>query len=300
MRPGAFRAAAHAGLVACLGGCAAEPGTVAGGAAERVVSLDLCADQFVVELVDRDRIAALSPDATKDFSLVRERARGIRQVRPTAEEALALGPDRIVRSYGGGPNAARFLERAGIPVVQIGFAGDLAGVREVIRGAAEGLGAPERGAALLAAMDARLARVAASNASAPGWPSGLFLVPGGVSAGRGTLPDDLLRAAGIANFETRSGYPPIPLERLARRWPDLYAVAFLGSAAAHEGSWSAFRHRIVRERLRTGRVVLLDGAWMACAGWGTVKALEALHRAARQVPDEPGRSPPSSPPSSPP
>ena len=224
--------------------------------------------------------------------MVRERARGIRQMRPTAEEVLALGPDRIVRSHGGGPNAARFFRRAGVPVVQIGFAGDLAGVREVITAAAEGLGAPERGAALLAAMDARLARAAAPDASGRGWPSGLYLVPGGVSAGSGTLPDELLRAAGIANFETRSGYPPIPLERLAYQQPDLYAVAFLGSTAAYEGSWSAFNHRIVRERLRTGRVALLDGSWMACAGPGVVEAVAVLRRVARQVPDEPGGSPP--------
>ena len=52
------------------------------GPASRIVSLDYCADQFVLGLADRERILALSPDAVKDFSYLRAEAAGLPAVRP--------------------------------------------------------------------------------------------------------------------------------------------------------------------------------------------------------------------------
>ena len=42
----------------------------------RIVSLDFCADQYVLKLADRESILAVSRDATKDFSFMREEALG--------------------------------------------------------------------------------------------------------------------------------------------------------------------------------------------------------------------------------
>ena len=56
---------------------------------QKVVSLDYCADQFVLKLLPRASILALSPDAHRDFSYMRDAVDGLRQVRPIAEE---IGP----------------------------------------------------------------------------------------------------------------------------------------------------------------------------------------------------------------
>ena len=90
-----------------------------------VVSLDYCADQFVLKFVDRENILALSPDATASFSYMKEAAIGLPTIRPRAEDVLLLKPEIVVRSYGGGPLASAFFERTGIKIVQIGYAGDL-------------------------------------------------------------------------------------------------------------------------------------------------------------------------------
>ena len=55
---------------------------------QRVVSLDYCADQYVLKLLPRSRILALSPDATRPFSYLNERAEGLPQVKPNAEDVL--------------------------------------------------------------------------------------------------------------------------------------------------------------------------------------------------------------------
>lgn len=269
------RAALALALAAGLASCGAEREARAPARPLRVVSLDYCADQYVLELLDRDRIAAVSPDAAKPFSYKRRAAAGLPQVAPRAEDVLLLRPDLVVRSYGGGPEAARFFAAAGVPVLQIGYAEDLAGVRARLVEVAEGLGEGARGRALAARIDARLA--ALGGAARPA--RALYMTPGGVTSGPDTLVDALMKAAGLANFEARPGWHALPLERLARERPDLVAWASFGRGTTHIDAWSAARHPIARAQLAGRPVVALDGAWTSCGGWFVLDAVEALARA---------------------
>ena len=147
-------------LTACSLGKAATPAPLEPPVrAMRVVSLDYCADQYVLKLLGRERILALSPDATRDFSYMREAARGMPKVAPRAEDVLVLKPDLVVRSYGGGADAGAFFARAGVPVLQLGYAEDLAGVRRVLVETAGQLGERARGERIAREMDARVARL---------------------------------------------------------------------------------------------------------------------------------------------
>lgn len=240
----------------------------------RIVSLDYCADQYVLKLVDRDRIAAVSPDADRDFSYMRAAAIGVPSVRPRAEDVLVLKPDLVIRSYGGGPDAAAMFARAGVPVLQIGYANDLAAVRQVLVDTASGLGESEKGKALAAEMDRRLSALPAPDARRP---SALYVTPGGVTSGPGGLVDEMLRTAGYDNFEAAPGWRTLPLERLAHEQPDLIASASFWNAPPDR--WSAARHPIVARAMRDTPVVGIEGAWTACGGWFLVDAVEALAKA---------------------
>lgn len=262
-------------LIGMLGSasCAPQPP----GAPERpmrIVSLDYCSDQYLLKLVDRDRIAAVSPDADRDFSYMRAAAVGVPSVRPRAEDVLVLKPDLVIRSYGGGPDAAAMFARAGVPVLQIGYANDLAAVRQVLVDTATGLGEGAKGAALAAEMDRRLAALPPADARRP---SALYVTPGGVTSGPGGLVDEMMRAAGYTNFETEPGWRSLPLERLAHEGPDLIASASFWNAPPDR--WSAARHPIVARALRDTPVVPIEGAWTACGGWFLVDAVEALAKA---------------------
>ena len=128
-------------------------------------------------------------------------------------------------------------------------------MRAVIRDAAAALGVPERGEALIAEMDARLARVRARAAGA----QALYVTPSGVTAGPGTLVHHLLAAAGLDNFQSQGGWRPIPLERLAYEVPDLVAAASFGARSNHEDAWTPTRHPVARRRIRSVPVAALDG-----------------------------------------
>ncbi|MEH6743229.1 ABC transporter substrate-binding protein [Hyphomonas sp.] len=238
----------------------------------RIVSLDYCADQYVLKLVDRDRILALSPDAGREFSYMRAAAAGVPTVRPNAEDVLILKPDLVVRSYGGGPNAAAFFEKAGVPVVDIGWTPDIPSVMENTQRIADALGESERGAAVNEDMQERLAHLKKRSTGE----TALYMTPAGVTTGPGSLIHEMIVAAGLTNMEDQYGWRSLPLETLAYEKPDVVAAAFFGSRTNHPDAWSPMKHPVAKAQLTQSEVVSLEGAWTSCSGWFLMDAIEAL------------------------
>ena len=268
-----------AGLLFSLTACDAAPDT-GPRAGEfrpmRIVSLDYCADQYVLKLIGRERILALSPDAARAFSYMRELAPGIATVRPVAEDVLVLNPDLVIRSYGGGPNAAAFYARAGVAVLDVGYAETIPEIMTVMERVAAGLGESARGQAVIDAMRQRLAALPTRQAAL----QTLYMTPAGVTTGPGSLIHEMLLAAGLENYQQVPGWRPIPLESLAYEPPELVAHATFGSTSGHQDMWSAMRHPLARKQLGDRQVVPLQGAWTACGGWFLLDAIEALSRSA--------------------
>jgi iron complex transport system substrate-binding protein len=256
-------------------------GGVAGGAEapRRIVSLDYCADQFVLKFAPPGAVAAVSPDAGADYSYMRAAAAGVPTVRPRAEDVLALRPDLVVQSYGGGAGAAAQLARAGVPVLPIGFARSIKDVRANVLRLSAALGAEQAGRATVADMDARLTKAARPDSGV----TALYLTTGGWTSGHDTLVGDLMEAAGLSNLENRSGWRPLPLERLARQDPDLIATAFFGSDTQGRGNWASSTHPVTLRMLAITPTVTLDGAWTSCGGWFLVDAVEALAAARDRI-----------------
>lgn len=258
-----------------LAACSApadEARTPGSEAPRRIVSLDYCADQYVLALAEREDILALSPYSEDDYSYLRVEAAGIPKVRPVAEDVLALKPDLIVRTYGGGPQAAEFFKAAGVPVTQIGYAATLADVTGVLEQASVDLQTEEKGADIIADYRARLDAITPQ----PEPRTVLYMTSGGVTTGPGTMIDEMFTAAGLVNFETRPGWHALPLERLAKEQPDLVASAFYETGTDYMDAWSASGHPIARRQLKERPVIRLDSAWTACRGWFLIEAIEAL------------------------
>lgn len=262
-------------FVACSGEKNHAP-LQASDAPTRIVSLDICADQYVLELVPPESILAVSPDAVKPFSYKADAAIGIPTVRPVAEDVLLLKPDLIVRTYGGGPRAEKFFETAGIPVVTIGWAGSIDDIQRVVQETATALGQPQKGTRLAATMQARLKTLETNGHQ----PRALYMTPSGATSGEGTLVHDMMIKAGLANYETRSGWHSLPLERIVADTPDLTVGAFFDSSVNDLNGWSASRHPIATTELEKANTVNLLGAWTSCSGWFTLDAIEAMAEAA--------------------
>jgi len=262
-----------------LTACGAPPMPQAGNTDRpmRIVSLDYCADQYVLKFADPEQILAISPDGVKDFSYMRDEAVGVPTVRPVAEDVLILKPDLVVRAYGGGPNAEAFFERAGVPVLTVGWTSnvdteEVGSIPSLIQQMADGLGQSERGRALVTDFRARLAAV---DKRADG-EEALYLTPAGVTTGPGAMVHEMLVSAGFENFQEQPGWRSIPLERLAYERPDVIAAAFFDQKTNHPDSWSPMNHPVAERHMDEVPVVPLKGAWTACGGWFILDAIEAL------------------------
>lgn len=258
-----------AGLLA-TGGALAQP--------QRIVSLDYCADQYVLGLADRSQIAALSPDSRTDYSSHAALAEGLPQARPLAEEILAHRPDLVVRSWGGDPRILALFERLDIPVHQIGFITDFDDIRRETRAVAAAFAREDRAETLLGEMDQALDR-----ASPPAGIAALYVTPGGVTAGQGTFIDALLSAAGVRNAASGlTGWTSLPLEAVATRMPALFVTGFANSATDRVDRWSASRHPVMRRAFSARPVLALDTGVIACTTWLAGEEAARLHAFARQ------------------
>lgn len=186
-------------------------------AAERVVSLNLCTDQMLV-LLAPEKIAALSPLARDPaLSFVAPQAEHLPVVRASAEAVLRLHPDLILAAPYGAQTTLALLQQERVPLLRIALPQDFAGIRQMTRLLASALDVPQRGEALLAAMDAELAALPRPDHAL----HALVWEPRGLTAGPGTLMDAVLDAAGMSNASDGRN---MSLEALLRHPPDLLVV----------------------------------------------------------------------------
>lgn len=237
----------------------------------RAMALDQCADQYLLALRP-DADLALSPRADDPDAWLRSAAEGRRRVRPTLEAAIAFDPDVVVRYWGGEPRLLRRLSATGVRVAVIEDASAFNSVRRNIRTVAEALEAPERGEALIARMDARLAAAAPPPGSPR--PGVLYLTAGGFTAGSGTLVDAILAAAGFANLAPAPFFGPVSVERIALQPPVRFVLGFFDQI---RGDWRGpGRHPVVREAARGRVAASLPAASLTCPAWFAADAAALL------------------------
>ncbi len=232
-------------------------------AGPRVMSLDQCADQYVLALSPRGDVAGLSTRARNADSYLRGAAIGLPERRTTAESALGAAPDVVVRYWGGDDRLLSDLKRRGIRVLTIDDASDFPGVAGNIRRVASGLGAPGAGERLIARMNAQLAAAA----GAGGGRGVYYLTSGGDTAGAGVLVDAMIRAAGFSNLAARPGYSAISLERLLLRPPRLFVLGFFDQDMAAGERWSVGREAALRRLIAHRQSVSLPAAILGCPAW---------------------------------
>ena len=244
---------------------------------QRIVSLDYCADQYVLGLARREQIAALSPLARSDYASLAAEAEGLPLIRADLEAVLAAQPDLVVRSWGGDGRLVATLERLAIPVHEIGYVTGFEDVRREVRAASDAFAAPEAGEAVLARMDAALEAIDLAGAH-----TALYVTPGGVTAGEGTFIDAIIRAAGLENAARQSGWTDLPLEAVAAATPDIIVTGFMNGGTEGVNAWSASRHPVMRRALEQRPAVPLDTGVLSCASWLAADEAVRLNALARQ------------------
>ncbi len=240
----------------------------------RVVSLDYCADQYVLALADRAQIAALSRGARRDDSYYRARAIGLREIRPTLEEVLPLRPDLIVRNWGGPWDAERVYARFHVPVLQVGDVATFAAARADLLHAANAMGQTARGETLARDLDLRLVRLVANAPRER--PGVIYVSSGGAVAGSGVMMDAVISAAGGRNASLAQSWNVLPLESFVAAPPAFVATGFLDTGRTQMNAWSPSRHPVFQRMLARAHRVDLPAPAISCQAWTAIDAAEIL------------------------
>ncbi|AGH50842.1 ABC transporter periplasmic protein [Sphingomonas sp. MM-1] len=249
-------------------------GAVPAGAAapRRIVSLNLCADQYLLALADPGQIAALTQFARDPaMSAAAGKVGDIRQSTGSAEEVLALQPDLVIASPSRRRETVAILKARNLPILSLPSAQSYADIVSQVRQVAGAIGHPERGEALIHRMDQALARLR----PAPGAPVAAYYQRRGYLTGSGTLIDDLMTRAGAVNLAGRLGRPALSqlsVEEMVAARPDYLIVD--GDGAATDLGTEMLQHPALAAIPR----VHLPMAWTVCGGPAYVLAAESLSR----------------------
>jgi iron complex transport system substrate-binding protein len=277
-RSSALMAPAAVALLCVLGLAPIAPSQAAE-KPRRILSLDLCTDQLLVELVPRERIAAVTHLlADPAVSAIPEKGRGIPFTRGAAEDVLRYDPDLILAGPYGVSATVDLLRRLGRNVVIVPLANDLDGVRASVRAVAAAVGEEAKGEALIADYDRRLAALARAGEGGSRPTAVIYQVSGAVS-GAGSLADAALAAAGFRNMAadyplTRGGV--VPLEALLARPPDLLVLSS-GADEYRTAIADNLRHPGIALLRKRGTSVDLPWRMWLC---GTPHIIEAVERLA--------------------
>lgn len=245
---------------------------------DRVLSLDYCADQFVLGLGDEAQIIGVSNEARDDHSFYRDRAASIPRYRATADIILTLKPSLVVRSWAGDQRLLTLLEKLDIPVVTITYAEGREGTAQNIAKVAVAIGQDARADVMIADIQARRDALEAL----PGYnTSATYLTPGAYTSGSGTFIDKVMALAGFGNAFADAGYEgwiPIPMEHMVKTPPSLIVTSFYDSHSAVQNHWGVARHNYVRNLIEETPALDVPGSMMSCSGLFMVDAAEHLRR----------------------
>lgn len=263
-------------LLACLVLCGPAMAAKANAKPQRIVSLNLCSDQILLDLVPGDRISGLSfLVADPTMSGRAEAGKAHRLLYGRAEEVLALDPDLILVGEYSTPSLVSLLRRLGRNVVQVPQVTRLDDIRGFVRLVSEAVGEETRGEVIIAAFDRRLERLKAGVHN--GGPRAIALEVNNIAAGQGTLLDDILKTAGLRNMASalsRSSSGRVALESLVTDPPDLLVLAHRAREFPTVLA-DNLRHPVVA-RLKDSRpAVELDMSKYLC---GTPDVLDAVAR----------------------
>jgi iron complex transport system substrate-binding protein len=254
-----------------------------------VASLNLTADELLVEMLPPDRLVAVTrwaDDADMSNVAGRVPAAAVRLPRADLERLIALQPDLVVVSEYTDVDFLRLLEKSGLRHHRLSRLDTLAGIRAAIVDLGLAVGADEAAKRLVTRYDAVLAELARRLAGVPRLRVLYWGDPH--TAGADTAIGSLIEAAGGANVGRElglRGIVPLAGERAFGADPDAFLVT-QGSGAA----MALRRHPLLSRTgaVRDGHVVEMpnrllvtlsdraaDAAWWLASRFHSARVPEA-------------------------
>ncbi|NKB98410.1 MAG: ABC transporter substrate-binding protein [Pseudomonadales bacterium] len=248
-------------------------------AAERIVSINQCADELLLNIVPHERLKSVT-HFVKDpqVSWDAEQARGIPGNSGRAEEVLSYGPDVVFAGNFSARSTVSLLRSVGVKVVELDHPESIEDVLRLIRVVGSETG-------YLAQAERLIQELAVPGPAEMPVIVAAVYQPNGFTTGKQSLIDDVLTIAGVTNVAARRGlasYAHYPMELLIADVPDLLILdpqVHSGPSLAHE----MLKHPALRTVYRDSlRVEIPPQAW-ACGTHHVFAAIELIRTAAMRI-----------------
>ena len=276
-----------AGLAGLVLSVVASMATTVAGAhpgPRRIVSLNLCTDQLVLALADRDAVRSVTWLARDpQMSMMATAAAHVPVNHGLAEEIIPFAPDLVIAGIYTTRTTVALLKRFGLPLLEVDVPQSLPAIYAQIRTVAHALGHPERGEAMVTAMIAELAALGPAPAGLQ--PVAVVYHPNSFTGGRGSLIDDLLTRAGLRNLAAElalTTYGRLSLDLLLLGQPDLLILNTrddLTPSLTHQ----VMRHPSLAKAFPHMHTLVIPPRLWSCAGPWVVDAIAQLRTAAHRL-----------------
>ncbi len=238
----------------------------------KIMSIGLCADQYVLALLPRERIASVTSLARTGTARLAALAATVPMNHQRAEEVLAEKPDLIVADSFSDPSTRAMLARLHYRVIDVNPASDLPAIRAEMLRLGDALDARDRAHALVARMDRdlRAMKPLSPIPTVAAW-DGSGRLPA-----EGSLYDSAINAAGARNLGRswkggRFGTEALLIARPDYLLHDRHVLDLPGRDAELVG------HPLVR-RLYARRQIVISQESLVCGTPATIDAVVDLNR----------------------
>lgn len=243
---------------------------------QHVMSLSMCTDDLLLELLPPERIASVTYYARRPGNAyLWPQAAHVAVNAGTAEEVLAAHPDLVLAGTYTTPATRRLLHAFNFTLLEVPPANDFDEIRQITRRVAHELQRDAVAESLLADMDATLRSLSETKPEreirVAGWGEG------GAIPGRGTLFDAILRAAGgvnVAPSDSTRSYTSFDVEQLLAARPDV--IAFPSDIGDTPGRNTDVALHPLLMKLYAGKRVAYPSALFSCGIPASAQAAVAL------------------------
>ena len=272
--------------------CLADDVSAQSGRAARVISINMCTDQLLLDLAPSGQIIGLSPFAgDPNLSWAAKQAAGLPLLSGTAEEVIMLRPDLVV-GWRYTKRATRdFIRAHHIPLEEFDTVSSVAAAKAQIARFGAITGAIERAEARIAELDAAMGKLKAVASSRR-----LRILPlsrRGWVSGEDSVISDLLAQAGLNNAASDLGLPAggfVSLEAIVKLRPDAILIARQQAEPEDQGS-AMLLHPSIQQLFPPERRIIIPDKLTVCGGPMLVEAIRLLSVQLSKLKPREARSP---------
>ena len=245
---------------------------------QRIVSINLCADQLLLLLANPEQISALTHlSHDQAASYYQNKALAYPTTTGLAEEVLPFKPDLVIAGEYGGMQTVTLLKKLGIRVETLPLANNMPQVFSNIQLIANLTGHPERANTLIQNMQQRLANLSPPPTHAP---LAAVYDPNGYTVGAESLRGQSITLAGWQNAGELAGirdYGSIDLETMVRLKP----TALIDSPYTlntYSRAEALAQHPALRGTKLNPHIITIPSNMTICDGPWIVDTIETLQR----------------------